>query len=238
MLKSLKDLAFDSEKQTELQEEAKELLRSTPKGLETPSYEIVRVIEGPIFLGKPQPIEIRDYDEYTVALTKMKEGAGSSSEGGAFNTLAAYLFGKNQPKTAMSMTVPVDTLSSADSGNAIMSFVLPKEFAESPPAPLEGSGVEIVKVPARLRAAKAFSGIVTQKEVERQKAALLEALEKDRSYAPVDAGQVSVRQYNQPLTIPWRRRNEVAVVVTENKAGYYSRAGFAEYTDAAAGAKP
>ena len=27
--------------------------------------------------------------------------------------------------------------------------------------------------------------------------------------------QVSVLQYNSPLTVPWRRRNEVAIVVTD-----------------------
>jgi len=215
VIKSLASLAIDEEKQRELQEEAKNLLRSTPKGLETPSYEVARVLEGPIVLGKPQPVEIRDYEEFTVAQTNMKEGIGSASEGGGFNTLAAYLFGQNQGKTAMAMTVPVDTVSGANNGRASMSFVLPKEFADSPPKPLEGSAVEIVKVPARLVAAKQFSGLVTEPEVERQKAALLDALAIDGNYAPVDVRQVSVLQYNQPLAIPWRRRNEVAIVVTE-----------------------
>jgi len=226
VIKSLRELATDEEKQRELKEEAKDLLRSTPKGLETPSYEVVRVLEGPPSEGprgldKPRHVEIRGYEEFTVAQTNMKGikytgGFASSSEGGGFNTLASYLFGENEGKTAMKMTAPVDTSSDGDESRAKMSFVLPKEFADSPPTPLEGSNVEIVKVPARLVAAQPFSGLVTGQEVERQKAALLEALERDGNYAPVDVDQVSVLQYNAPIAIPWRRRNEVAIVVTKN----------------------
>ena len=95
-----------------------------------------------------------------------------------------------------------------------MAFVLPKEYAEAPPTPLASSGVVVETTPARLVAVKAFAGLVTQEEVERQRAALLEALAADGSYAPAEEAQVSVLQYNSPLTVLWRRRNEVAVVVT------------------------
>merc|ERR1719235_2008143 len=104
------------------------------------------------------------------------------------------------------MTMPVEVTGTS------MAFVLPKANAEAPPAPLAGADVTIDEVPARLVAAKAFAGIVTDEEVARQTAALLEAIAADGSVVPVDASQVSVLQYNSPLTIPWRRRNEVAVV--------------------------
>ena len=65
----------------------------------------------------------------------------------------------------------------------------------------------------RFVAAKPFAGLVTDEEVSRQKVALLEALMADGTYTPVDDEQVSVLQYNSPFTIPWRRRNEVAIVV-------------------------
>jgi len=32
----------------------------------------------------------------------------------------------------------------------------------------------------------------------------------------LDGDGVSVLQYNSPFTIPWRRRNEIAVVIEEN----------------------
>jgi hypothetical protein len=67
---------------------------------------------------------------------------------------------------------------------------------------------------------KSFPGIVTSEEVARQRAVLLETLAKENgqnestALAIVDDAEVITLQYNSPLTLPWRRRNEVAVVVT------------------------
>merc|ERR1719326_1696078 len=113
----------------------------------------------------------------------------------------------------MAMTMPVEM--SSDDTKGFMAFVLPKKYADEPPAPLGNSNITINKVPARLVAAKPFPGIVTDEEVLRQKAALLQAIVADGSVVPVDESQVMVLQYNSPLTVPWRRRNEVAIVVTE-----------------------
>merc|ERR1719379_939964 len=118
----------------------------------------------------------------------------------------------------MAMTVPVEMESPTGDSQGSMAFVLPKTYADAPPSPLAGSNITIDKVPARLVAAKPFPGIVTDEEIQRQKAALLEAIVADGSVAPVDESQVIVLQYNSPLTVPWRRRNEVAVVVTEKAA--------------------
>ena len=48
---------------------------------------------------------------------------------------------------------------------------------------------------------------------------LLDVLQQDGRYAPVDPASVSTLQYNSPFTLPWRRRNEVALVVTPRDAG-------------------
>merc|ERR1719316_2505579 len=110
--------------------------------------------------------------------------------------------------------MPVE-ISTEGSGDGSMAFVLPKVNSDVPPEPLAGSDVTIEKVPERLVAAKAFGGIVTDQEVERQKALLLEALAADDSVTAVDESKVSVLQYNSPFSVPWRRRNEVAIVVSE-----------------------
>lgn len=219
LVDSLVSLASDSEKQKELQEEALDLLRRTPKNLETPKYKVMRALDGPMFLGQPEPIELRAYEAFTVARTEMdgaersaatEFGFGSRSSAKGFNTLASYLFGKNSADQAMAMTMPVEVSETS------MAFVLPKKNAEEPPQPLAGSDVTISEVPARLVAVKAFSGFVTEQEVKRQKTALLEVLAAEGSgVAPVEASEVSVLQYNSPLTVPWRRRNEVAIVVEE-----------------------
>jgi hypothetical protein len=222
VLGDLAKLASDTEKQEELREEAKDAFRRTPKNLETPKYDVVRNIEGPMVLGKPDTIEVRSYAPFTIVRTPMKSKStesssaalGSESSGTGFNTLASYLFGKNEAKEGMKMTMPVEITTSSEAGvDGSMSFVLPKKNSDEPPAPLDGTDVTIEKRDARLVAVKAFAGIVTNEEIDRQKAILLEAIAKDGELTPVDKNQVTVLQYNSPFTIPWRRRNEVAVVV-------------------------
>ena len=212
-LSSIVGLASDSAKQAALGEEIKDLARRTPKGLETPKYRVTMTLEGPPFLNKPELIEVRRYAEFTVARTGT-DGSRSASNGEGFNTLASYLFGRNEPGTAMAMTMPVETTAGSQ-GSGSMAFVLPKQYAGAPPAPLDGDEITIATVPARLVAVKAFGGIATNGEIERQKTSLLEVLAKQPTLAPVDETQASVLQYNSPLTVPWRRRNEVAIIVEE-----------------------
>merc|ERR1740124_2042112 len=96
-----KSVDFNSlPKPEEIKEELKNALRSTPKGLEAPKYSVVRVIKGELKLGVPEKIQIRKYEAFTVATTPSMGGTG-------FNTLASYLFGGNEEKKAMAMTMPV-----------------------------------------------------------------------------------------------------------------------------------
>jgi len=134
VLSSLATLATDRTKQRELIEEAKDLVRRTPKSLETPAYKVVGTVEGPIVLGKPEVIEVREYEAFTIASTEMPSGGmGSRAGASGFTTLAAYLFGKNAGSEAMAMTMPVSTTMDA-AGNASMAFVLPRRNADNPPA--------------------------------------------------------------------------------------------------------
>ena len=80
------------------------------------------------------------------------------------------------------------------------------------PTPLTAD-VEIAQVEKRVVAVKAFPGIVTDEEVE-QRQVLMQVLESQSEIGGVDATQVSTCRHNSPLTLPWRRRNEIAIVVT------------------------
>jgi len=46
----------------------------------------------------------------------------------------------------------------------------------------------------------------------------MESLQQTQIYEPWSPSVFSVIQYNPPYTIPWRRRNEIAVEVTYNAA--------------------
>jgi len=214
VLSGLTDLATDESKQRELLQEAKNALRSTPKGLETPKYSVVRSWPaGPGALDGV--VELRSYAPFTVARNSMNGASGFNSVkggGAGFNSLASYLFGGNAAEESMAMTMPVEI--EKGEGKSSMSFVLPSKNAQTPPKPNEAD-VSLEEVPARLVAVKAFAGIVTDEEVERQRAALAAAIEVDGTTVPVEQGGYSVLQYNAPYTVPWRRRNELAIVVNE-----------------------
>lgn len=204
------DLLADQKKQKELVEEVKNVFRRKPKGLETPEYNVVKTLD---VAGAGQ-VEIRRYKSFTVARQAMEDGKGSGfASGEGFTTLAGYLFGKNSDDVAMEMTSPVE-ISYGSSGAPVMSFVLPKAFADAPPTPDQAS-IELAQIPERLVAIRVFPGVVTEGEVERQREALSEALAASGAFQVVNSSEYSVLQYNPPYTLPWRRLNELALVVEE-----------------------
>lgn len=207
----LLQLATDPTKQKELVEEARNSLRRKPRGLETPSYSIVRKL--PLDGAAGGFVEVRRYKPFTVARRAMADlnGQGFTSSGEGFTTLAGYLFGKNSDAVAMEMTSPVE-ISYNGGDAAVMSFVLPKAFSDAPPEP-EEAGIEVVQVPERLVVVKEFPGVATKGEVERQRAALAELVAANPDLQQINASEYSVLQYNPPYTLPWRRLNELAVVV-------------------------
>ena len=185
----------DGSLQSDIEEELKNALRSTPKGLETPKYSVERTIGD---------CEVRTYEAYAVAELSEKR-----PDGDAFNVLAAYLFGKNSEDKAMAMTMPVEMVDGA------MAFVLPKADADAPPAPTDDQ-VTIGERPARTVVALPFPGVATPEEVERQRAKLADVLKAEGLEAADES--YTVLQYNSPFTIPWRRRNELVVALAENAA--------------------
>jgi len=206
-------------KPDEIKEELKNALRSTPRGLEAPRHTVVRTIDGEPRLGTPEKIEIRRYEAFKVATTPSMGGVG-------FNSLASYLFGANEEKEVMAMTMPVLVTRTARDAEGdeeragrmgTMKFVLPSSVTEAPPTPLEGDEVEIEHVPERLVAIKSFPGLATEEEISRQTEALLAALKGAGVNVFNETEDVSVLQYNSPLTLPWRRRNEIALVVEEDE---------------------
>ena len=147
------DLVSDPSKREALRQEALNALRSTPKGLETPAYTVERTLDG--------GVELRNYEAYAIARLSSSKATASGND---FGALASYLFGANAESRAMEMTMPVETGSQGEG----MAFVLPKAYAEAPPAP-DSVDVEIAAVPARRVLALAFGGIATRNEIDRQR---------------------------------------------------------------------
>ena len=193
-LRKVAEKLRDGSLQASVEEELKNALRSTPKGLETPKYSVERTIGD---------CEVRTYEAYAVAELSEKR-----PDGDAFNVLAAYLFGKNSEEKAMAMTMPVEMV------DGVMSFVLPKADADAPPAPTDDK-VTIGERPARTVVALPFPGVATPEEIERQRSKLADVLKAEGLEAADES--YTVLQYNSPFTIPWRRRNELVVALADAK---------------------
>jgi len=201
----LVELALDAKKRQEFEQEAKNIFRAKPRGLETPSYVVLRNLA--------PGVQLRRYGPFTVARRSMSGSGSGFASGEGFMSLASYLFGNNSDSSSMEMTSPVE-ISYTRSDKARMSFVLPKAFADSPPSP-EDSSIELVEVPERLVVAAVFPGVVTEGEVERQRQKLEEVFQTEQRLRQINASEYSVLQYNPPYTLPWRRCNELAIVVAE-----------------------
>ena len=151
-----------------MRREAKNILKSTPEGLETPSYEVLK---------KTSQYEIRTYAPYSVAQTQLSQSADQSmmsvvSVAAGFNTLANYIFGNNYDANSstgqekLSMTTPVII------GGGAMEFVLPSgKSAANAPTPSDPA-VIIKDLPKETVAVLEFPGIATDGETLRQRAVL------------------------------------------------------------------
>ncbi len=168
--------------------------------------------------------EIRSYAPFIVAETEVPQEA-RSADSSAFRILAGYIFGDNRavlsatpPKSGskaqtnvkMAMTAPVLSTAPAarEADKQVYGFVMPAGYAmETLPVPLD-SRVTIREVPARLVAARRYSGRWTRKSFETHLTALQEALDRNGITA---VGSPLFARYNAPFT-PWfMRRNEVMI---------------------------
>lgn len=172
-------------------------------------------------------IEIRRYGPRAAAevrLTgKAADGSTSRAQGRAFRTLFAYIQGANEGGREIAMTAPVEQQtagstivmtapveSTTDDGDLVMRFFLPDDLsAASAPEPTDPD-VTIVELPASDVAVSRFTGWWSEPGLARRQAALIDALD---GTGWVATGPPVGWFYDPPWTIPFLRRNEVAVPV-------------------------
>ncbi|KAG4396484.1 hypothetical protein GLYMA_19G194936v4 [Glycine max] len=199
-----------------------EALMSVPD-LETVDFKV---------LSRMDQYEIREVEPYFVAETTMPGKSGFDFNGASrsFNALAEYLFGKNTTKEKMEMTTPVFTSKNQSDGvkmdmttpvlttkmedqdNWKMSFVMPSKYGANLPLPKDSS-VRIKEVPRKIVAVVSFSGFVNDEEIKQRELKLRDALKSDSQFEIKEGTSVEVAQYNPPFTLPFQRRNEIALEV-------------------------
>ncbi|KAJ1279386.1 hypothetical protein BS78_04G152100 [Paspalum vaginatum] len=183
-------------------------------------------------LKREADYEIREVESYFIAETTMPGRSGFDFNGSSqsFNVLASYLFGKNTTaeqmemttpvftqkresnSETMDMTTPVITKKSAGENKWKMSFVMPAKYGSNLPRPKDPS-VTIKEVPSKIVAVAAFSGLVMDDDISQRESKLRESLRKDTEFRVKDDSVVEVAQYNPPFTLPFTRRNEIALEV-------------------------
>eukprot|EP00592_Proboscia_alata_P022022 CAMPEP_0194411664 /NCGR_PEP_ID=MMETSP0176-20130528/9909_1 /TAXON_ID=216777 /ORGANISM="Proboscia alata, Strain PI-D3" /LENGTH=434 /DNA_ID=CAMNT_0039213823 /DNA_START=43 /DNA_END=1347 /DNA_ORIENTATION=+ len=185
-------------------------LRSNPSGIETLDYTLARKSTVEVNNdGNTTSVtfEIRNYPEFKRVSTPLSLGNDYTLEnmGTALLELSSFLvLGNNVGKELSEMTSPFVMEESE------MWIPLPRNFQS---CPLETKDPLAIKTtPARTAAVLSFKGICTNPEIKRQTKILLDAVNEDLTIS-MSSSTVQVMQYNAPGTLPWRRKNEIAILV-------------------------
>ena len=157
---------------------------------EEPSYEVLKTLE--------EGVEIRKYG------AQIRASSQTGRENRSFGILAEYIFGRNDKNEQIGMTASVIT-----SGDK-MSFVMPRRYSiKALPKPLNDQ-IKIHEVDEIEVAVLRFSGFTSPKTVDEKTGELIKILETNE--IKID-GLPFLMRYNPPWTLPFLRRNEVAIKI-------------------------
>ncbi len=171
-------------------------------------------------------VEIRRYGPRLAAETAIAADEQSARVEG-FRRLARYIFGENSSKAKISMTAPVAQQQTEkiamtapvaaqrnSCGDWIIRFFMPSEYTlDTLPTPIDEE-VRVVPVPAETVAVLRFSGIASPDTVVARTNELLTILQDNGIET---TGDPLAWFYDPPWTVPFRRRNEVAVTLDVGK---------------------
>ena len=191
-------------------------------GYEEPDFTVVDRIG--------EDVEIRRYPIRLAAETTV-DAAGDRSSGRnqAFRILFDYISGENKKQSKVDMTTPVEIASTAEkiamtvpvetaasaSGAVTMRFFLPAGYTPaSTPEPTD-SKVRIIELPSAIEAVLRFSGWGGDTAIEDCAGQLRKALD---GSGWVSAGEPTTLFYDPPWTLPFFRRNEIAIHVEREGA--------------------
>lgn len=180
----------------------------------------IRTAEEPAFaiIARLSPeAEIRLYAPRLAAETAMEDGSEAATNA-AFRRLAGYIFGANSAKGDIAMTAPVETSpeiamtapveTATRDGKLIMRFFLPSALTRDKAPVPDNPTVLLTPVPEQKLAVLRFSGGSDPQRVAQKTAELRTLLSQhgQKSTAPA-----RLYRYDPPMTLPFLRRNEVAI---------------------------
>lgn len=169
------------------------------KGYEMPPY-TVQAADG--------PIEVRQYDPHILAQVTV-EGTRSRAISRGFQVLANYIFGGNVEGEKIAMTVPVAQVPMGE--NWTVSFMMPANIELDDLPAAKSDAVRFVETQPEQQLVIQFSGLRTDRRIEDNTRALLQYAAR-QGYDVTDAPRYYF--YDDPMTPPWSRRNEIAVPIS------------------------
>lgn len=186
-------------------------------GTEEPSHTSERLTDN---------VELRRYGPRIAAETTVSADEDAARNEG-FRRLAGYIFGKNHASDTIAMTAPVgqskagksiamtapvaQSAESADGSGWVIRFFMPSKWTmQTLPAP-DDDRVRLTEVPSETFAVLTFTGNRSPQAVQDRTAELRESL---RAYGIEATGEASAWFYDPPWTLPFRRRNEIAIPVS------------------------
>lgn len=153
-------------------------------------------------------VEIRQYGPRIAAQTTVLANEEAARSAG-FRRLARYIFGANQQREPIAMTMPVGQ-QGGEQQSWVIRFYLPTgSTLQSLPTP-DDERVALVELAPETVAVLRFSGDRGPSRMAEKTRQLRETL-RDYGFAPV--GDPSAWFYDPPWTLPCRRRNEIAIPV-------------------------
>jgi hypothetical protein len=185
--------------------------------------------EEPAHTSQPltDDVELRHYGPRIAAETTIAGADDDAARSEGFRRLAGYIFGKNHSGNSIAVTAPVaqpqvgqkiamtaPIAQSADASDvgqgSVIRFFMPSKWTlDALPTP-DDERVRLTVVPAETYAVRRFSGDRSPRAVGARTAELMEAL---RATGFEATGEPTAWFYDPPWTLPFRRRNEVAVPV-------------------------
>ena len=169
-------------------------------------------------------VEIRRYPARLAAETTVDAADDRSGQNQAFRILFDYISGANRSQSKVDMTTPVEVGSTAEKiamtvpvetaaptgGRTTMRFFLPTSYTRaSAPEPTD-SRVRIIELPGTTESVLRFTGLGGETAVEEHTGQLLKVLEGSDWRT---AGEPATLFYDPPWTLPFLRRNEIAIAV-------------------------
>lgn len=167
-------------------------------------------------------VELRSYGPRIAAETTVIDDENRARNIG-FRRLAGYIFGANQRGQTISMTAPVSQTggqqiamtapvvqTAGRNGGFVIRFFMPSRWTmETLPTPNDDQ-VRLIPVPPETVAVLRFSGERGPKAVAARTEELMKALQ-DNGIEPT--GEPDAWFYDPPWTLPFRRRNEIAIPI-------------------------